>query len=304
MKPQTQKQLNSLASYIAFLVGEYEKKNSIWRWFIFKMVKALKRTQYLANKTGTYTLAWRNPKDKKGLLMFDDIQPTGKIDNIKMTTPVKLNTKQVSGHAGQYENSSGSPLTVDYSVTRGRTTSKEESFELGFEQAFTSTTTIGNDNTPAKTELSATLGFNQSKTDTSSQEDSQENSASYSVTVAPYSSVSVTSSWSTSKVKQTVTGKAGLAFSIQIGKHWDGKWSGDRKWDTLDDLIKVLRGQAPDNLPLGEYFRSNPVPERKLKPLLKVSSLPFEQDLEWDDASDIVVRATDPNGNNVPIKPD
>ena len=302
MQPKTLKKLDKLANYVAYLISNQNNKKSTWRWFKHMLTQKLKRTSYYMNKDGSYNLNYRNPKDKYGLLTLTNIQPAGKIDNPHISDPVTLNSKPVSGHTGSYDNSaSGIDLSVSYSVARGKTTSKEESFSLGFQQAFTSTTTIGNDATAVKQELSATLGFDQSTTDTKGSEDRQDDTSNYELTVPAGESATVTAGWTVGTVKQTITGNTNLNMSIQIGKHWDGKWSGSNKWDTIEELLQVLKGFAADNQDLGKVFRGNPVPASKLKNLQMFSNLPFTQNLTYDNASSIKVVAKTNNNVTIPV---
>ena len=93
-----------------------------------------------------------------------------------------------------------------------------------------------------------------------------------------------------SRMVSELHGTGDYEHSIEIGKHWHGKWQSVKRWDTFADFMRCAKGEAPPNFDLADSFRSKRVPGSILKMLEKPLDLPFVQRLEFDKATKIDIR--------------
>ena len=183
-------------------------------------------------------------------LLLTNIQPT-KIKDPKESDPVELDSKIIDAASINSDNLGGhGPLGWEYSGEFEKTTSKEESFEKGFDQSIENTLTIGGEAASVKNELKVTLGFSQSTTDTSGEEERQSRTFSFHGDTEEGIRERITAWRKVTKMRSVITGEGDYEHSIQMGKHWHGKWLG-RPQAVLRDLRRLHphhQGRGPNEL--------------------------------------------------------
>ena len=237
----------------------------------------------------------------------DGVSPTLILDNLqvktivnpKESTPVLLNSKVIDAASIEVDNlGSDTPQDWEYSGEFEKTTSKEEAFTLGFEQSISSATTIGNDASPAKEEITVSLGFNQSTTDTTSESERESRVFSFKGdgdTATPGRIRQRITAWrKVSRMKSVITGTVDPEHSITIGKHWHGKWQGGKAhWDSFADFMRCVKGEAPSGYSLADAFRENPVQRSIIRQLEKPLDIPYTQTLDFDQATSAQIKKVD-----------
>ena len=246
-------------------------------------------------KEGLYTARWtdtsveyRRSKHTSPILMLSDIQPKG-LRNKKESEPILLSSKMIDSVSIRSDNSgSDSPLDYSYRAEFEKLTSKEEAFAATFEQSIRNCFTAGNDTSPVKNELEITLGFSQETSTSESESERVNRENTISGSTPPGVSEIITARRQVGRMKSTVTGIGDYEHSIRIGKHWHGSWQGHKhRWDSLSDLIRVMKGEAPTNMNLAREFAKRPAPDNLIKLLEHPLDLPYIQVLEFDEATAI-----------------
>ena len=220
--------------------------------------------------------------------VVSNIQPKTLTD-VKESVPIKIGSKVIDAAGIKVLNAYGQtsrPWT--YTGEFEKTTSKREAFEMGFSQSIRNCFTAGNDATPVKNELEITLGFNQSSVEESSESERQNRIFSFSGDTPVGIDELITARREVSRMKSTLTGKGDYEFSLKFGNHWSGKWNGGtRQWDSFEDFMRVIKGNAPSSWSLADAFRKYSPPSWLIEELEKPLNLPFIQTLEFDQATSV-----------------
>lgn len=187
-------------------------------------------------------------------------------------------------------------LDFTYTAHFAETLSWEESKELGFREAISTTfgVEVGGDVYGGKASASATaeVESTQNMGQTSGDEEEQGDEESFSLRVPSDTVRKVQGKRTIGPMKYVITGWGDLEHSITIGKHWDGKWNGHRgkkrtykrhaHWDSFADFLRVIKGNGSRDMDLADWFRQHPAPAALIRRLEAPLNQPFRQDVPYD----------------------
>lgn len=272
------------AKLIASIVGETNSKETYWHGYDGK-------PDLHVDSWGDDFVDYRWRKNRGATIVLSSVQPAGFTD-LKESEPVELDSRVIDAASIEVTNAGASTEQVwgPYTAEFETLTTKERSFELGFEQTLTTTGTIGSDASQAKLEISAMLGFSQTTTDTQGEQARQSRVFSFEGVTPAGMNERITAWRKVSRMTSEITGNGDKEHYIRVGHHWHGKWDNSVRWDTYSDFKRTVSGQAPSGWDRSGYFRKNPVSAEVMELLEEPLNVPFLQKLEFDQATSVSLR--------------
>ena len=285
----------------------------VWRWDNYRHNEGLRVNGY---HDGGKSIDFRRPGDEKAALYAGNIRPVDDIQNEVESRAVPTGDPYTQwAEEGRFENSTVRTQEILDQIAKGllpndfdfldyvytahfsETLSWEESKELGFRQAISSTfgVEVGGDvyggkaSASVTAEVESTQGISETKGD----EEEQGDEESFSIRV-PSDTVRIIQAKRTiGPMKYVITGWGDLEHSITIGKHWDGNWNGHRgkggrkykrhaHWDSFADFLMVIKGRGARDMDLWDWFRQHPVSASAINSLARPLDQPFRQDVPYD----------------------
>ena len=279
-------------------------ENQLWQWGDFHQSEGLEVTGY---RNGGKTVDYRRKSKKKSMIQLDNITLVDIKDKKSKIKDVGK-VKQEDGHDITCFNYDGvGPMKKTYTSDFGKTTDREEAFTLGFSQALRIMVRAGNDSTPVGGELETTVTSTQEKADTMRSGESKNRIDTTEVECPEGYDMQYIGRRSVQKQEETVTGWGQIEHEITVGKHWDGKWNDHGKynrhchWSSLEDFIKVIKGEGSRDQDLYDYFKKNPAPAALIKRILEPLNKPFSQTEVYDNVTKTKLTAKKLRG---PKRPD
>ena len=246
---------------------------------------------------GGTEIEWRHPHNKKGLIRFTDIRPTGELDNEKIEEIPVGDIKIIDGVVVEVSNWEGiAPLPFSYDAAFGKTMNKGEALAIGFKESVKIGIEFSEGGEAAffKAKQSLELGFeaSQDKTQTSDAGTSELRSAGISPTCPPAFDIDWWLTRTTQPTKMRVSGLGQLGHGIEIGKHWGhggGHWKRHHRghhghthydqrhlrWDTWDDFLSVIKGEGRRDLAAAAHFKAHPAPAWLIRRLEAPLTAPY-----------------------------
>ena len=258
--------------------------NKLWRWDNFNKKDGLRVAGY---RDGGTNLDYRRNSDRTAALLLGNIRPKDKlIDRKDEIIPVG-SVKNVDGVTIECFNYNGiAPLPITYEGNFGKSRSFAEAAAYGFTQSIELSFKFqqGGEASFYKFEQELTLGFEsrQDFSTTETNETTEQRSAGINPECPPAYDINFWMSRTSQPMKVRTTGKGDVEHSIEIGKHWDGKWHGHdgykrhAEWDTFEAFLKVIKGDGARDQDLWEHFRKNPAPKWIVKALEKPLDIDFD----------------------------
>ena len=233
------------AELIAQLVGPRVAGKREW-WAEYNRHEGL--------RTGHWTdtrVDYRRPGVGSASIVLDQIQGRN-LKDVHETDPIELDSKIIDAASIVSRNKkSNSPIDWSYTGEFEKTISKEEAFEKSFDQTIETFYEQGGDAAGFKAGIKTTLGFHQSDSSSTSETERVNRSFSFGGSTPPGEDERLTAWRKVSRMKSEVVGIGDYNHTIKIGKHWHGSWQGGRhSWDSFDDLLRVIKGEAPTSYDL------------------------------------------------------
>ena len=273
--------LEPRARAIGRLVGGHA-----WRWGGFQINDPLE-SGLETNDDGTQKIWWKRRSEKKALLVFNNIRPIGMTD-VKVSDPVVKESKNIDASRITIRNLEG--IVTQHAIYEGKfgsTKSEEDAVTAGFEVAIRNAFTAGNDATPVKNETEITATVRSEWEKRTNKGSSVEKTVTIPAECPPGYDLEVWAERDIEVLERTLRGNGDYEHTIDIGKHWHKKWSGQKTWDSFARYLRVIKGQGADNDSLGREFRNNiPFDWHVRKPL----NVPFEQTYTYDNVTSTELR--------------
>ena len=261
-----------------------------------------------ALKDGGASINFRRPYDKKALIAITNLRPKDILHNrVEQDIPVGSAeiVDKVSIPIANFDGVVEIPVAYDGRLSRLRT--REHAFALGFSQSFEQTfgvkATAGGEAYGGSVEIYGEtkfgLGSTQQATDTEGDQRGEDRGAGLNPTCPTGYDITFGLNRSAQPLKTRLTGQGDYDFALQIGKHWDGHWKGNKgehgkkwprwgQWDSWDEFMSVIKGEGRRDLSFAKHFWTNPAPDRLIAALEKPLDLPFDHTGDVFDGATVV----------------
>lgn len=287
--------LISRARYIGYAMRDIDGDH-LWRWHGYHHHKdPLKVGGYY---DGGKRVDYRRTQDKYAMIEFKNIRAVDITDKQTSTKPVG-NPRNIDAANIVLNNYDGlGPMELSYEADFGKTTGKEDALTLGFEQSVRAMLRLGSDASPVGGELETTITATQEKAKTISSGTSENRITDYPVSAPPGYDLEYVGTRVVQDMEVTITGKGQLEHSVQLGKHWSGKWKGNDGehgktwprwgwWASVEDLCEVLKGNGARDQFFWEHFHSHPAPQWLIDRIMVPPAMPFKQTARYDGSTRI-----------------
>ena len=256
----------------------------VWRWQGYNHDHKL-RLESLSN--GGANLDFRRDNDPKAALFAQNIRPIGKLRDAKQELIPLGPPETVDGVRIDVENWGGlTPLDLPYNGGFDRGSRREDvefkNFTESLEVSFKATQ--GGEAALLKFEEEIKVGFSATQGDEKHDETSsgQRKDAGASPEAAPGCDIKFWMTRMTQKMMVRRTGIGQVTHSLDVGKHWDGRWNRHKgkwkrhaHWDTFEDFVEVVKGAGRRDHDGAEHFRAHPMPHWVIAGLEEPLDLPF-----------------------------
>ena len=276
------------------LAKNFESNHDVWRirennwlnkWkpqhqFSDKYIKLERWHEY---SDGSTVISFRFPSTRssskrKGLIEFRNIRPSGDLRELKIKeTPFA--TERIDGASILFTNRTKNPLTVEYDAGLEGVETEASSFRKAFRQDIK--TSVEGEYSGVKVGLEVSLGFEQETTDEHSKSTSLSQGYGIEYVVPPQTDIRISAERSLSKINKQITGFGEFSYTFTMGKHWSSKWRGEVQYNSIDEVIRVLSGKAPNNLKHAAHYRRRPNKKELVDLLRQPMNLPFELSYDY-----------------------
>lgn len=280
-----------IAADIGHLLSKvHGKKNKFWRWHGFDPSNPKHRLYARSDHTDT-NIHYSRKDDWEARIALFNIQQTG-VRNLKFHDPIVLRSEPRMTVAADIDNVKGRTDKTQ-TVTKTIDTSKSELDEVkaGFE--LSSKTTIGTgEASSVKVEEEITVTVSSEWTKQTGRTESDSISVTDEIVALPGTRVTTFFNWEEQDLKRHVEGEMILNCGVQIGKRSDhgtsGKWhwTGSVRYDSIDELIAVAKGNGSTKADLYNYFydRANTPPKKLIEKVDNRIAIPMDFFVEYKGA--------------------
>ena len=219
--------------------------------------------EVLPQDDGSLTLRYRRRSDGDCLIEYRNVQASGVAD-IRFGEETLQNPETLGSNVEVVDNRHGvAEIPVQFRDLFSKSHGKEHTDE---KSAGTSVSV----EVTASQSIEGVAGFEEkvsaeahaeiSQSDTETEETSQEFEGQEGTTVPVGKRVRITETRTRADVVQEVRGLGQFSFVLQLGKHSGGHFKGGRdrgwaQWDSWQQFVDVVKGEAPDNWSLAKSFR-------------------------------------------------
>ena len=259
-------------------------ENTIWRWPGFNHTDHLRLDAFL---NAGADLHYRRGNDPKAALFASNIHPLGTLLNPKTEIIPVGRLETVDGVKIDIENWDGlTPLQISYNGGFDKGTRKEDVEFKNFTESLevSAKFTQGGEAAQLKFEQEIKAGFSATQGDEEHDEKSagERKDAGSPPEAAPGCDEAFWMSRTVQKQKVRRTGTCQVTYSIDVGKHWHGrwgkkggKWKRHAHWDTYEDFVAVVKGAGRRDHDGAAHFRAHPMPHWVISELEKPLDMPF-----------------------------
>ena len=266
------------------------KPSRLFRWHGYDP-KDPKQKLYARSKNTDTEIHFSRKDDWEARISLYNIQNTG-VRNLKFHDPIVLRSEPRMTVAADINNVDG--LTDKHqSVTKTIETGKSELDEVkaGFEVS--SKTTIGTgEASSVKVEEEITVTVSSEWTKQTGRTESDSISVTDDITALPGTRVKTFFNWEEQDLKRHVEGMIVLNCGVKIGKrsnhgqsgNWH--WTGSKNWDSIDELVSVVKGNGSTKADLYDHFynRSNMPPKKLIEKVDNRIEIPMDFWVEYKGA--------------------
>lgn len=278
------------------LIGEAIAPSGVYRWDGYTVDEELVAWQNMGDDTASFG------RTRVGLARVEiaSIVPARARD-IKKSDLVVIGSEMIDAKDSILRNyralPDGEPLTEEYEAVFAEERSEGDAILDGLEQAIAFTFKIGTNDAAAvqaELEVSSTTTIKHERTKTKEESKSESRSDKYILNCAPGLDVRFWGTRQLQRARRIITGYGDVEHSIHIGRrdrkrkdcktkgkgwHWHGK---SAFYNTFQDFLLVIKGQAPASWDCADHFRLNPAPDRLITELEKPIDLPFSKPVEFN----------------------
>ena len=235
---------------------------------------------YNENKDGSFNVSFLYPNWARPRVEFWNVKPQN-LEGLKLSEPIPINTEQQDAISSTLENLDGNKVIKEtYEAVYSKTTSQSDSFSHGFENSVEATfgASYGAVSGEVKTSFTASEQWEKVK----GSEESVSKSLSREYECDPGIKLEVWAERSVQKLKRIATGKGTYQFSVVRN---GAKFKRGRKFDSLDNLLRVFEGRSPDNFPWAKWFRGRRTRPELIDRMREVGKTEFTHEMIYDNAA-------------------
>ena len=235
---------------------------------------------YNENDDGSFNVSFLYPNWARPRVEFWNVKPKS-LDGLKLSDPIPIKTEQQDALSAVLENLDGNKAIKEtYNATYTKTTSLQDSFTHGFKQSIEQTFgySYGALSGETKVGFEASQQWEKVKTE----EESVSKSLSREYECDPGIKLEVWADRSAQKLKRIATGHGSYEFSVIRN---GAKLKHGRKFESLDQLIRVFEGRSPDNFPWAKWFRGRPTRSELIDRMKSACQSDFTHEMIYDNVA-------------------